>query len=285
MSRLVNSTIFRYIKQTMPGLYSVIRQLYWYSRKQAPVTKIFGPKWQRSRKLIEIYITYRCNLNCYNCDISCRQAPSKEHMTPDQIKKFIKESKDNNIKWEKIRVMGGEPTLHPGIHTILNMLLEYKRMYSPDTRIQLITNGFGKLVKDVLNKVPEGIEIENSEKKSPDQKFTPFNVAPKDNFIYRFTDYSNGCPVIAVCGIGLTPYGYYCCGVAGSIDRVFGFDTGRKKMPDLNDSMADQLDMFCKYCGHFIITTSVNSETMSRTWETAYDEHKKGKIRRLTYYD
>jgi len=45
-------------------------------------------------------------------------------MSVEQIQKFINESVDNNVKWERIRVMGGEPTLHPDIFEILNLLLE-----------------------------------------------------------------------------------------------------------------------------------------------------------------
>ena len=101
-----------------------VKRVYRYIRVQKPVTKLFGPQYRRSRKFIEIEITYRCNLRCINCDRSCRQAPTNEQMSVEQIQKFINESVDNNVKWERIRVMGGEPTLHPDIFEILNLLLE-----------------------------------------------------------------------------------------------------------------------------------------------------------------
>ena len=264
-------------------MFKIRRRIYRYIRVQKPITKLFGPEYTRSREFIEIDITYRCNLKCINCNRSCRQAPSNEQMTVEQIQNFIKESIDNNVKWERIRVMGGEPTLHPNIFEILNLLLEYKKGYSPDTCIELVTNGFGKIVNDILSKVPKEIEIENSSKESKVQLFDPFNMAPKDSIVYKYADYSNGCQVISVDGIGLTPYGYYPCAVAGGIDRIFGFDIGRKKLPSAGDSMTDQLEVFCKLCGHFRAAKRTNRELMSPTWKIAYENYKKRK-QKLSLY-
>jgi len=264
-------------------MFKIRRRIYRFIRVQKPITKLFGPKYTRSRKFIEIDITYRCNLKCINCDRSCRQAPTNEQMTVEQIQKFVKESIDINVNWERIRVMGGEPTLHPDVFEILNLLLEYKKGYSPDTCIQLDTNGFGKKVNDILSRVPKEIEIENSSKESGVLPFDPFNMAPKDSIVYNYADYSNGCQVISVDGIGLTPYGYYPCAVAGSIDRIFGFDIGRKKLPSYDDSMTDQLEVFCKLCGHFRAAKRTNREVMSLTWKMAYENYKKRK-QKLSLY-
>jgi hypothetical protein len=116
----------------------------------------------------------------------------------------------------------------------------------------LVTNGFGHAVKGALSKIPAGIEIENSFKDSPIQKqFRYFNVAPVDLIEYKNLDFSNGCSITSDCGIGLTKHGYYPCAIAGGIDRVFGFDIGKKRLPAKKDSMQEQLRTFCKYCGHF----------------------------------
>lgn len=264
-------------------MFKIRRRIYRYIRVQKPITKLFGPEYARSRKYIEIDITYRCNLNCINCNRSCRQAPTNEQMTVEQIQKFVKESIDINVKWERIRVMGGEPTLHPNVIEILNLLLDYKKIYSQDTCIELDTNGIGKTANAVLVKAPKEIEIENSSKESKVQLFYPFNMAPKDSIRYRYADYSQGCRVISVDGIGLTPYGYYPCTVAGGIDRIFGFDIGRKKLPSYDDSMTDQLETFCKLCGHFRAAKRTNKEVMSPTWQIAYENYKKRKPKLALY--
>jgi|LGVF01.1.fsa_nt_gb hypothetical protein len=227
---------------------------------------------------IEIDITYACNLRCYNCNRSCTQAPTTEYMTVGQIEKFTKESRERGRKWEKIRIMGGEPTLHPHLFGILQALLNYKNDFSPQTRLILISNGFGPKVNRILSQIPKAIEIENTRKISMAQKFDSFNIAPIDLSKYEYADFSRGCFLTFFCGIGLNRYGYYPCAVGGGIDRVFGFGIGRKKIPASNDLMRDQLQVLCKYCGHFKWdNTKLNAEEMSSSWKRIYEKVKKEK--------
>jgi len=251
--------------------------IYWLIRVQAPLTKLLGPRYARSRSSIEIDITYRCNLSCFNCNRSCGQAPSSEQMAVEQIQKFIKDTVENDVKWKSIRILGGEPTLHPDIIRILYLLREYIEHFSPDTSLHLVTNGFGRKVASVLSQVPKKVKIENSSKESSEQFFHPFNVAPKDRIEFKFADYSNGCEQTSKWGIGLTPYGYYPCALAGGIDRIFGFDLGRKRLPSPDDSMVDQLQVFCKLCGMFRYANHTWQGVMSLSWEKAYAEYKKKK--------
>jgi len=44
------------------------------------------------RDTIEIEITTDRNLECFNCDRSCKQALSEEYIIMKQIKPFLKES-------------------------------------------------------------------------------------------------------------------------------------------------------------------------------------------------
>jgi len=264
------------------------REAYREARKIArvsrPLTMLIGPKHLRSLEHIEIDLTYVCNLKCINCNRSCRQAPSTDHMTVNQIRKFINESAASQMKWRHIRLLGGEPTLHPDLMEILSDLLEYKRAYSPMTKLKLATNGHGKKVNEVLARLPGTIEIENSMKEGNVTNFAPFNMAPRDSVRYRFADYSNGCRIIEECGIGLTPYGYYCCAIAGSIDRVFGFDLGRKTLPLPSDFLMDQLKVFCGFCGHFVtLDRHHTEEEMTERWKSAYKEYSSARPRLSRY--
>jgi hypothetical protein len=210
-------------------------------------------KYSRSQNLIEIDITYNCNLKCYNCNRSCTQAPSTDDMTAEQIYKFINESIIKNVQWKTIRILGGEPTLHPNLVTILRMLNNYRIEMLPESTIQLVTNGFGRKVNERLSKIPDGIDIENSGKTSRVQiTFHPFNIAPVDVDRFKDYDFSGGCWIASECGMGLTPYGYYPCAIAGGIDRIFGFDQGRKELPRPGDELLGLFSKFCKYCGHFM---------------------------------
>jgi len=110
-------------------------------------------------------------------------------------------------------------------------LLSYKKDFSPKTKIVLNSSGFGTKVKNILYKIPKGIIIWSSQKESPLQKkFQSFNVAPIDIPKYKSINYSNGCRTTQSCGISLNRYGYYPCGAGGGIDRVFGFNIGKKKV-------------------------------------------------------
>ena len=238
-----------------------------------------GPIHERSPDLIEIDITYTCNLSCFSCDRSCGHAPSSDRLSLQQLQKFIHESIEQGVKWKRIRILGGEPTLHPGLLQIIDELLSFKESHSPQVIIQLITNGYGKRVNNVLAKIDKSIVIENTMKNSSNQYFVPFNLAPKDFASYKYSDFSLGCWIISVCGMGLSPYGYYQCAVAAAIDRVFGFDLGRKSLPDLSDSMRDQMKFLCRYCGHFMTTKRImmTGDLMSKSWRMAYERYKLSK--------
>ena len=203
---------------------------------------------------IEIIVSYMCNLKCNNCDALVSQAPSNASMSIDQIKKFISESITNNIKWQKIRLLGGEPTLHKDIFTFINLLRDYRDNFSQDTKIQIVTNGFGNVVKKKLKDIPSDVEIENSNKSS---SFQP-QFAPIDLEEHKNSDFSKGCWIPSICGIALDMHGYYPCSAAAAFDRVLGFDKGLKQFPKFGD-LEKMFSIYCKYCNHYL--DKINSFT------------------------
>jgi MoaA/NifB/PqqE/SkfB family radical SAM enzyme len=113
-----------------------------------------------SREHAEIDITYKCNLKCLNCNRSCTQAPSNIEIPVADIKAFINQSIKNNIVWKRIRILGGEPTLHSRIFDIIDLLVDYQRNFNPSVRLVLGTNFFGNQVHRVLEKLPDTINIQ-----------------------------------------------------------------------------------------------------------------------------
>jgi len=230
----------------------VVGAEYNFWRVKKPMTKALGPQYRRSRAHIEIDITWACNLNCYNCNRSCEQAATGEHMTLEQIQLFIKESIEQNTQWKRIRLLGGEPTVHKQFFAILDAVREYRDRHSPGTLIEVVTNGHGDKVNAAIAKIPSDVYVNNTSKETKVQPhFGSFNVAPKDLPEYKDADYTNGCWVVENCGFGLGPNGYYPCAVAGGIDRIYGWDLGRKSLPQASDGMEDLLERFCSHCGHF----------------------------------
>ncbi len=236
---------------------------------------------------IIIDITNFCHLNCVDCNRSCGQgqAMANEHVTPDQIRRFVTESLDQERLWEKIRIEGGEPTAHPQLFDILGILLEYTRRHSPSATIMLCTNGYGERARQVLARMPPGIVIVDSAKQSrSSDSHCAFNMAPVDHEAYEDGDFSNGCWLPTHYGIGLTRYGYYPHPICGNIDRVFGFDIGRKSLPAGHHLWMEQYRKLCPYCGHYngyapsgVIRNPEHIQErgkMSPAWQEAYRAYK-----------
>jgi uncharacterized radical SAM superfamily Fe-S cluster-containing enzyme len=201
-----------------------------------------GPRYNTSLDLIEIDITYACNLKCINCNRSCKQAPDDSYMTIEQVKKFIRQTKDTSRDLKRIRVLGGEPLLHPNILEILDILLED----SQGIIIEVATNGYGEKVKETINSIPSHINVINSYKTSPEiENFEPSNLAPSDLTDFSQKDYENACWITQECGIGFNQYGYYHCAVAAGIDRVMGIDIGLKELPINDEEFLEQKRKLC----------------------------------------
>lgn len=248
---------------------------YQFVRVQSLVVKYFGRPFRPSRSFAEIDITYQCNLKCQNCNRSCTQAPSHIEMPVGDIASFIRQSIENKIAWKRIRLLGGEPTLHSRILDIIDLLMDYRKKHNPSVRLVLGTNYYGQSVHRVLEKVPDAIAIKSTLKSSRIHLFRPFNRAPEDTWHNRFSDYTCGCRIIEDCGLGVTPSGYYMCAIAGGIDRIFGYQMGRKQIPDSSDTLTDQMAAFCPLCGHFGFQWPTRRTIVSKTWRRAYKDLKK----------
>lgn len=195
-------------------------------------------------------------------------------MSLGQVRTFVEESKARGIRWRQIVVAGGEPTCHPQFREIVHLLLAYRREFSPKTRVAVVSNGYSERARRLLAELPKEVRVNDSHKMSPVQpSFFTFQVAPTDVAEYRRLDFFNGCWETQECGLGVTPYGYYPCPVAGAIDRVFGFGLGRAVIPDDADGMKAELRKFCSLCGRFMLgaCAPLDTQVTSPTWAAAYE--------------
>lgn len=263
---------------TVRGAWRHVRTSPWLTRR-------LGPQYRRSRVSLEVDITYLCNLACCNCNRSARQAPEHLHMPVEKFRGWVNEWIARGKCWKRVRVLGGEPTLHPQFEEIIAELVRY-RSWSPGTIIQVASNGFGARVQARLAALPAGIFVKNSQKQSSVQTtFGPFNLAPKDDAVYEHCDFTNACSISAEAGMGLTPLGYYPCAVAGGIDRVLGAGLGYPNLPAEEDDMLPLLSKSCSLCGHFRdghcipprLRAALLEEKISPSWRKLYAEWRERK--------
>lgn len=253
--------------------------------------KSFLPNFSK----IEIDITYDCNLKCVSCNRSCAQLPTKEKMEVYDIQTFIQESIALNKKWKLINILGGEPTLHPDFQDIIKYISEdYIAKFSPDTILQIVSNGLTAKSRDLLELVKQykNVVIDYNSFKTDIkiEYFTPFNDAPIDDENYKNVDYSKACWVTSYCGIGLNKYGYYGCSVCGGIDRVINKNRGGiKHMKDITmEKIKQQFIKFCGLCGNFkgyannggdfiprCEKAPFNKNVVSKTWQILYNNNNR----------
>lgn len=139
--------------------------------------KIFHLKKQRKKpefSYIEIPITLNCNLKCNHCTFFCNLIDEKVYVDINEFKKDInKLAKKIDIK--QLRLIGGEPLLHPDI----NQFVQETKNAFPKTSLSIATNAI------LINSMPESFWKTLKEYK------TGVNISYYDiweNNFYKVTD-------------------------------------------------------------------------------------------------
>lgn len=205
----------------------------------------------------------------------------------EQIKIFIAESIAEKKRWNRISILGGEPTLHPNFKEIVGLIHnEYIAKHSPETEIRIVSNRFTEKSRKLCEEVKEKyrsvfIAYISTKTENEIETFIPFNDAPTDDKLYTNTDYKKGCSITTVCGLGLNKRGYYACSVASGMDRIMKKDLAITHLKDITkDRLEQQLEEFCKYCGHFKIGNNhkQNNEKfknkVSESWKFFYKAYQ-----------
>ena len=226
-------------------------------------------------RIVKLEIMNRCNMACVNCSRMCGPAPSDEMMTVDQIKKFVKETFEQNWKWNEILLFGGEPTLHPNLLEMVEVLNTYREK---DPTVKLLINS-NHIRQDVIKSLPKYVGLRGWLKTSNFQKgHEAVNKAPIDvghSLVFE----NNPCLAHDSCGFSLSKYGYYFNGSCYTIDRILGFDIGVKTLKEVLDSkfklLDDQQAILCKYCGRALPAKDKKSDTQitSPFWAKTFTEY------------
>jgi len=85
---------------------------------------------------VEVHVTEHCNLNCKGCNhFSC--IAGEGYLEPEQFEKDFRRLAELSKSYFAIKILGGEPLLHPRITEFFDIA----RKYFPSTSIQITTNG------------------------------------------------------------------------------------------------------------------------------------------------
>ena len=98
------------------------------------------------KKTLEIHVTDHCNLNCKGCS---HYAPIADefYISLEKLEVYYSNIKNHGlIFFRTLRLMGGEPLLHPHITEII----ELSRSYFPNIDIVLVSNGL--VIKEMSQK-------------------------------------------------------------------------------------------------------------------------------------
>jgi hypothetical protein len=222
-------------------------------------------------KHIELEINTACDLACFGCD-RLSDVTTDRNMTVEQVELFVQESLNLNWGWERIRLLGGEPTLHPQFVEMVNLLRAYRDQF-PHVFLQVLTNGKGKShqYREWLESERISLHAEVKDGTTPPW-FNNTRIVPldRDPTVRELPP----CVIFGIrgCGIGLTRHGYFLDGAGASAARVAGLDVGVMHLKDVTwDAMMEQAKVLCRICGHWNPTDATKdnllSELISKTGE------------------
>lgn len=249
-------------------------------------------KYTQTLEVGELDIVSFCNLNCYSCNRFMDVMPSKDVMSLEQVKMFVDESIELEWPWKELRIMGGEPSLHPQFKEVCEEILRI-REYRPDVILKVITNGTGKKVNERLKLVPPGIKVMNSgvrydenhvdmEEKGKRHVIPDFGnmwQAPIDRpEIYDGNNKIYSCQIHQTCGLGISQNGILPCGCGNAIGRTVGLDFFFKSLKDVTvEACHERLKILCALCGRNLNYTLTVTQEMEASpfWQQIFKDYKK----------
>jgi hypothetical protein len=177
---------------------------------------------------LEFDITYVCGMGCHNCNRMTQLVPgrSEENFRLDQSAHCRFETPGLSLaQWF---LVGGEPTAHPDLEPIVRRFGQYRDRRGPGAfQVGLATHGHGSATQRRLRELQREfpfLHVLNSRKTRPSHPgFVASCVAPIDRTPEALAGHRfGGCNISWHCGVSMNFAGFYCCAVAGAIDRIRG---------------------------------------------------------------
>lgn len=230
-------------------------------------------------KIIELCLTYRCNVKCHNCSNLCTQAPSTESLEPEDIYFFLDDLVEHNHKLDLITLHGGEPILTPYFEDIVKLLCEYRK--GTGCELWLLSNNSTELIRTKTKYIREkyGIALGISEKQQTNRDangnqimYVPVNESPDDLGL----PYTLGCFQSSQCGICYNKQGYFPCSPMAAASRVFDYSSMGHSILDVTEEACNEkFAQHCKHCGFAMPDRRrVFDQVNTPTWEKAFADYR-----------
>lgn len=230
---------------------------------------IFKP----NRGIVELCLTYMCNVKCNNCSNLCTQAPFAGNLTPTDVLYFIDDLVENKHTPGQITLHGGEPVLNPNIDAIAKILVEYRK--ETGCKLWLLTNNSNDVIRQLTTMISVEYDIalgistkrgSNIDGSGSPIKYAQINNSPADQGI----EYDHGCFQTSTCGICFNYLGWFPCSPLAAAARVYGY-AGVRSIASLTN---DQCDLYfkehCKHCGFSAPDMPrISEQVTSKTWRDA----------------
>ena len=233
---------------------------------QYPVNKVIGNVFYGAKAMaIDIDVTYICNLACANCNRASHIKTLSKGTNKDIA--FFEDFINKYKKYGKaliVKLVGGEPTLHPKLRDIMAMLNEHFTVW-------VLTNGIKPY------EFPDYVYVENSAKiKDVNPEFHATYMAPIDDELFNDItneQYSKGCDMLQ-CGYGYSEDGLHPCSIGMALNRILKLKTGYANKQECDKNKADYLAATCKMCGLFkkLGSHNVDKSQFKRVTENAYSK-------------
>jgi len=178
-------------------------------------------------KSLEIQIMLACNWSCHACDqfsqFSSFAWIKRGTMSVEQIERFVAEMCETNSYIGRIRLVGGEPSLHPKLPQIVTLLSQRLRDAGHIGQLEIITNGTHpekiKAARKVISTDGEPgewpLKVRTSDEGDKQKHHTANLVHTPASLGYE----GKMCSAPWHCGMSLNYYGYFPCSSGAGIAR------------------------------------------------------------------
>lgn len=227
--------------------------------------------------LVELCLTYRCNIKCNNCSNLCTQAPYRGDLTPDIVDGFIDDLISSGNPIGQITLHGGEPVLNPWIFDIIELLVDYRKI--SNVTLWLLTNNSCHEIREKTSKisVEYNIALGIAEKDGIHQiDYVPVNESPED----LKEEYTIGCFQTENCGICFNYLGWFPCSPMAAASRLFNYYPAALTYNDLTEEKCTEyFNLHCKHCGFALPNRRrVKEQTSTKTWIDKFAEYNRKKV-------